>query len=288
LSPALPTGCQEIRYTISGQVKNARNGAGINGVHVRIEGTDVSATTQNGFFTLHGVPHGAATLAFDGDGLIKSTKAIVVDTDIFVGGDSDISMSPTMSSDQWRAVLKWAEHPSDLDTYLKWGSSKVCWYGRQQSSYGVAARLEHDDTTSFGPETIHVSGMGECRGSDSDCNVRYYVNDYTQTGGAMAREGAEVSLYTGERVAGSWKIKDCPHTVSADGNWWHVFSLNAKTNKLVWSCDMGDSSAALTLDFMAKAAGKEMAASVAPTISLRTDLSNATKPTPSLRARTPP
>merc|ERR1719263_363077 len=42
-------------------------------------------------------------------------------------------------------------------------------------------------------------------------------------------------------MAGRWKIADCQRSVSYDGNWWHVFTIDAKTNKLKWSCDKSDS-----------------------------------------------
>jgi len=264
LSPTLPTACQQIKYRVHGQVKDARNGAAIDNVGVSIEGTDIAATTHNGFFTLQEVPSGSAKLVYGKRGLIGNDKRIDVQSDLVVGGPSDIAMSPIMSSDQWRAVLKWGARPSDLDTYLKWGSSKVFYSAREMSSYRISATLEHDDTTAFGPETIHMAGVGECEGGAFDCDIRYYVNDYTQTGD-MSKEGAEVTLYTGERVAGAWKIKDCPQSVSGDDYWWHVFTLDGTTNQLKWSCDHGPSALPPTLGFMQKA---ESNATMVPTMKI--------------------
>merc|ERR1719446_1415648 len=98
--------------------------------------------------------------------------------------------------------------------------------------------LEHDDTSSYGPETVYVSGVGGCSGRGSSCDIKYMLNDYRATG-KMLREGAEVTLYTGSRVAGTWKISDCPGSVDRSRNWWHVFTLDGKTNKLKWSCNTG-------------------------------------------------
>jgi hypothetical protein len=244
--PPLPSACKEIGLTVRGQVKNAQNGGMMNGVTVSVEGTDKSSTTQDGFFTLAMKP-GTAKLRYEKDGFILSTKTLNVMSDIAPGGISDVSMSPTMSDDQWRVVTKWGQTPSDIDSYLKWGSSKVCWYGRSSSSSGLSGLLEHDDTSSFGPETVYMTGVGNCRGGEAECDARFYVNDYGQTG-KMLNEGVEVTLYTGSRAAGHWKIADCASSVSGNRNWWHVFTIDAKDNKVKWSCHEGASSApSLTL-----------------------------------------
>jgi hypothetical protein len=247
LSPTLPAKCEPIKFVIRGQVKDARNGGGMRGVSVSVKDTDIHVTTSardDGHFTLRGVPFGNATLVYFKEGAIKTMKQIFVEGDVVTGGASDVSMSPKMSEDQWRVVLKWNKKPLDLDSYLKWGSSKVFWSGRSARAHGISGQLEHDDTSSYGPETVHISGVGECEGGSFHCDLRYYVNDYGQDGN-MLQKGADVTLYTGERVAGAWKIKDCPGSVSGNGNWWHVMTLDAKTNKLKWSCDMGASTSDL-------------------------------------------
>merc|ERR1719453_1248115 len=50
---------------------------------------------------------------------------------------------------------------------------------------------------------------------------------------------AIVTLYKGSGVAGTWKIGDCQNTVSGDGLWWHVFTIDGKTNQLKWNCRQG-------------------------------------------------
>jgi hypothetical protein len=50
---------------------------------------------------------------------------------------------------------------------------------------------------------------------------------------------AAVTLYNGNSVAGQWKISDCQSTVRSGGNWWHVFTIDGKTNKLKWNCQQG-------------------------------------------------
>jgi hypothetical protein len=99
--------------------------------------------------------------------------------------------------------------------------------------------LEHDETSGFGPETIHISGAGDCRGRPQKCDMKYYLHDFSQTGKMLQSKAVEVSLYTGTRVAGAWNIKDCPRSVSRDKMWWHVLTIDGKSNELKWSCDRG-------------------------------------------------
>jgi len=162
-----------------------------------------------------------------------------VSGNINTGGLADISMSPQMATDEWRAVIKWDRRPSDLDTYGQWGGTKVSWMGRTRRAMGMKGVLEHDDTDGYGPETLYLSGVGRCRGPSFYCDIRYMINDYTESGRMKDISGAQVTLYNGDRVAGTWTIKGCPSTVSSDGNWWHVFTVDGARNRLKWNCNMG-------------------------------------------------
>jgi len=52
----------------------------------------------------------------------------------------------------------------------------------------------------------------------------------------MPNYNAEVTLYSGDKIAGTWKLSDCAGSVSGDKNWWHVFTIDGKTNRLKWHC----------------------------------------------------
>jgi len=235
-TPALPSECKLIALTIRGRVKNARNGRLLSGVKVSIAGTSISATTSFGFFTLRGVPAGAAKLVYEKSTYIKVEDTLTITGDINSGGVADKAMSPSMASDQWRAVVKWGRTPTDLDTYAKWGWSKVYWGGTRQSANGITGKLEVDKTNGYGPETLYLTGVGRCHGGSSQCDIKYLINDYTQSASMLGKGETEVTLYTGTSVAGTFKIKDCSRSVTSDGNWWHVFTIDGKTNKVKWSC----------------------------------------------------
>jgi hypothetical protein len=238
-TPALPSECKLISYKVSARVQNARNGYSLSGVTVTVEGTDNSVTSNWGFFTLRNVPAGQVTLVYRKNGYITTKRELTVTGNVNSGGVGDISMSPAMESDQWRAVVKWGRRPSDLDTYAKWGWSKVCWYGTRQRSNRMTGTLEVDRTSGYGPETLYLTGVGNCRGGSYYCDIKYIINDYTRSGSMLRLGDAEVTAYTGSRVAGTWKITQCPQSVSSDGNWWHVFTLDGRTNRLKWNCASG-------------------------------------------------
>jgi hypothetical protein len=207
---------------------------------VSIKDTDFSATTSGGRFTLSGVPGGSIKVEYSKEGYISGEKLIDLQSDISTGGAADISLSPVMAADAWRVVLKWGVKPRDLDTYGRWGSYKACWYQKSQSDGVMSARLEHDDTDSYGPETLHLTGVGKCTGGSQYCDIKYLVNDYTQTH-IMGETDVQITLYNGDSIAGTWDIANCQSSVDTDQLWWHVFTIDGMTNKLKWNCNQGAS-----------------------------------------------
>jgi len=238
-APALPSGCQRVLYYIRGRVKNARNGGAMSGVKVTVQGTSISATSSFGFFTLRNIPPGTVKLVYTKSGMISTEKELTVNGNVNSGGDGDVNLSPAMSTDQWRAVVKWNAYPRDLDTYttFAWGTP-ACWYNTRKSAVGMTARLEVDRTSGYGPETMFISGVGNCRGSRSTCTIQFWVKDYGRNGN-MLQKGVDVTVYNGNRVAGSYKIGDCASSVSEGGNKWRVFDIDGRTNRLSWTCNGG-------------------------------------------------
>jgi hypothetical protein len=241
LDPALPSRCQPITFAIHGLVKDSRNGRGMSGSTVKVQGSTSGASTSGGMFTLNNVApvNGQITLVYEGSGYIKVEKTFDLIADVNVGGDADTSMSPTLADDQWRAVIKWKARPADLDTYGFWGNTKTCWYQTWSRAYGMTVQLEKDDTNGFGPETLFFGNIGKCTASEEYCDIRYEINDYNHEGTMKDISDAAVTLYNGNSVAGQWKISDCQSTVRSGGNWWHVFTIDGKTNKLKWNCQQG-------------------------------------------------
>jgi len=245
--PALPAACKLITFMVHGQAKDARSGRGLVGVTVTIVGTGQTVSTNNGFFSFHNVPKGVVKVRYTRNQFITSEQQITLASDINNGGPADVNMSPEMSSSEWRATLKWAQSPRDLDTYAKWGSGKTFYGKTYRSASGLSAKLEKDDTNGEGPETVYFKGVGQCRGSASACDIKYIINDYSKTKN-MPNYRGEVTLYTGHRTAGTWKLSDCPRAISRDKNWWHVFTIDGRTNRLKWHCGMGTASGQVLLN----------------------------------------
>jgi hypothetical protein len=238
--PDLPTECLPITYVIRGLSRDAPTANYLDGVQVTIKDTNYEGTSSNGHFTLQGVPAGVIKVEYHKEGYISGEREIDLEADISTGGAADISMSPVMAADAWRVVLKWGVKPTDLDTYGRWNSYKACWYQKTQTDGVMSMKLEHDDTDSYGPETLHISGVGKCTGGAYFCDIKYLVNDYTESS-IMGTTDVEVTLYNGDRIAGSWKIDNCESSVEAGQNWWHVFTIDGMTNQLKWNCNQGPS-----------------------------------------------
>jgi hypothetical protein len=200
-TPALPTECIKIGFTLQGRVLNARDGTSLDGVKITVEGTGITATASSGFFALLNVPVGSFLIKYEVASYISNARPVNVTGDIAVGGVMDINMAPLMNADEWRAVIKWSDYPLDLDTFGFWGSSKTCWYQKDQYGGNMQLTLEVDRTQGYGPETLYYKNVGSCTGSSSMCDIRYSIHDYTETGHMYDDSKAEVTLYTGERIA---------------------------------------------------------------------------------------
>lgn len=231
--PALPAKCKPITFQLQGEVKNAPTGAPLNGAKVELVGGGF-VETQGGFFTIKDLKPGKIKLKYSKSGFISAEKEFDMAGNMEAGGPADISMSPMMAPSEWRSVVKWGDYPTDLDTYLKWGQNSVNWQETYVDSTFIG-KLEVDDTDGFGPETVHMQRVGTCDGPAAKCDLKYMINDYDETG-ELEEYGATVTLYHGEKVEGEWNVKDCPGSVSDDGNWWHVYTIDGKNNKLKWHC----------------------------------------------------
>jgi len=234
--PSLPAKCQMIKYTICGWARDARNARGLGGITVEAGGKSVT-TWGNGFYRIYGVPAGATTLKMSGGAWITVTKNFDLQQNTHCEGVGSIKLSPKMANDEWRAVLSWGRRPPDLDTHVYWGTRKTLWYRRGMNwGYGLGVRLEKDDVNGYGPETTFFRNVGSCTsGSAIHCDLTYKIKDYGRNR-KIRTSDASVILYHGDHVEGEFKIKDAPESaISADKNWWHVFTIDGKTNKLKYS-----------------------------------------------------
>jgi hypothetical protein len=132
--------------------------------------------------------------------------------------EKQYALSPQLEQGQKRIVLNWGASPSDLDAYLSGpgneGETFEISY-RQKEARGV--RLDRDDTSSYGPETITIL-------QQYDGEYRFWVRNYSAYGSStstgLSNSGATVSLYDETGLIQQFSV---PQGAGAQ---WDVFTLN--------------------------------------------------------------
>jgi hypothetical protein len=131
-----------------------------------------------------------------------------------------VTLAALPSSGETRIVLTWGQDPSDLDSHLVGpnadGSLFHVFY--QQLGDDSYAELDHDDTTSYGPETITIY-------SQIDGVYNYAVHDYTDRdstdSSSLSQSGATVRVYRGSTLAATFSVPS-----NSSGTLWTVFTMN--------------------------------------------------------------
>ena len=130
-------------------------------------------------------------------------------------------------------VLTWGEQPADLDAHVGGRDTQNLGDtdGRFHSHYldrapVTYAGLDHDDTTSFGPETITIrpeSGTG----SWVEGTYTYWVHNFSGSPG-FDQSDAVVTIYQGGAQIAQYAVGSEPGVGSA-GNLWRVCDLTMDT-----------------------------------------------------------
>ena len=115
-----------------------------------------------------------------------------------------VALSPTLSENQIRIVLTWGKSPSDLDSYLKISNGTTISYSNKT---GDGLRLDVDDTSGYGPETITIDNV------NNSLVYKYIIYDYSNVS-AVGVKGCEVNVYTssgsykfiGNKVSRAWEV----------------------------------------------------------------------------------
>lgn len=135
--------------------------------------------------------------------------------------DVNVYLSPTLSDhESARIVLRWGEDPRDLDSHLllpeKLNIDHVYYPGsnkRAEKDGEIAAMLDVDDTTSYGPETVTIY--------DRLSGVYTYAVYFYAGSGTLGMSDAEVEVYLK-----SGEIKKFKVPAYCQKRWWHVFDLD--------------------------------------------------------------
>lgn len=220
---------------IKGHVVDATNGLAVDGAVVKFKRgwnnrygsnigfwSDTKAYTDNNGDYKITLPIGAYTAEIAKEGYYTAYTNIIVSAE---DRDAFTALSPEVNENEYRVVLTWGDTPSDLDSHLTGyidGNSLHVYYGNQNaySNGELIASLDHDDTSSYGPETITFSI------ADDDDTVTYYVHDYSNGGNsnsyALSFSNATVTVYSGNNIFEPI-VYHIP--VGKAGTDWYVFEI---------------------------------------------------------------
>ena len=165
---------------LSGVISNAQNGNPIAGAIVTV-GTRTATTNASGQYSIPDAPAGSVTVTSTATGFANRTDTVTV-----VAGTTttfSASLVPQGSLTTGVAiVLNWGAEPRDLDSHLvgpnNAGGRFHCYYGSPTPVTFV--RLDVDDTSGFGPETISIAPVSA--GAFVAGTYNYYVHQYAGTG----------------------------------------------------------------------------------------------------------
>lgn len=216
------TSATKIASTVSGVVTNAKNGSPLSGVSIKArKGSNVKSgnvytsttSASDGKYSIK-LPAGNYTIEASKNGFITSYSNV---TSTGAPVSLSISISENLTSGEMRIVLTWGETPSDLDSHLRFnsgGSDYHIYYSSKTATFGSSnsVKLDVDDTTSYGPETITIS-------NPEAAEYTYYVHKFSSSG-TLAESEARVTVYRGNAQIATYEIPR-----NATGVDWYVFKI---------------------------------------------------------------
>lgn len=150
-----------------------------------------------------------------------TTYVIGVSTSGYRNIGQDATAIRIPASDEIRIVLTWAEDPRDEDSHLLGptpdGNVFHTWYADREFSVTdtVYADLDHDDVTSYGPETTTIRKR-------TDGFYQFYVHHFSGES-TLRNSFAKVEVYVGDSASPA-KVYNIP-TGNGDEIYWDVFSM---------------------------------------------------------------
>jgi hypothetical protein len=226
LSAALPAQIDKMRGVLEDEMDHdnytlrfldALDGKPIAGAAVTIDDKAQFTTDHEGKIKFpKDFNDGNLVVRFTAEGYISTTITIeVIAGTIF---NNRISVSPEMAMEWVRIILDWGRSPKDLDAHFeKNGSYHVSFRNMKTASDGTC-RLDRDDTSGFGPETITVEKI------ETEGKYTYWVHDYTNltndNSRHLSRSGATVKVYGNGTLQGYYTVPS-----GQRGNVWKVFEI---------------------------------------------------------------
>jgi len=196
---------------------NALDGEPVMGAVVELDGIGVYETDPDGKIKFPRTEEdGDIGVHFKAEGFIDTDVNIeVVAETIF---NNRISVSPEMALEYVRIILDWGRNPKDLDAHFTKNKEYHISYRNMKVSNDGIAKLDRDDTDSFGPETITIKEI------KSDAHYIFWVQDYTNRNDdnskSLSKSGATIKVY------GNGELQESVSVPSGQrGNRWNVFEI---------------------------------------------------------------
>jgi hypothetical protein len=197
---------------------NALNGDPIKGATITIEEVGTFVTDAEGKIKFSRADEDALYLVnFSADSYITTDVSLeAVAGTIF---NNRISVSPVMAMENMRIIVDWGRRPADLDAHLTKNKSYHISYHDMKVSDDGEARLDRDDTDSWGPETITI------RQIETEGHYEFWVHDYTnrndENSRKLSKSKATVKVYGNNQLLEIFSIP-----TDGRGNKWHVFTID--------------------------------------------------------------
>lgn len=240
---------------VVGQVLNSQTGGGIGDATLQFQRevggtlhTELEVETDaDGVFRIEHAPTGTFDVVITAPGFLRATvEDVVIGNGTFTLDPVALAEVPPVGS--FRVVLNWGDSPRDLDAHLTGpdgaGGRYHVYYGNTNEG---GATLDHDDTDSYGPETITFT-------TPHDGVYRYSVHNYSDQsadGTAGMANNAVVRLYDSDGQIGYAHTPIQP----GPGNTWRV--LEVVVTNGVPSVNDGNEVAGLGQYFTASSSGDE-------------------------------
>jgi PKD repeat protein len=236
--------------TLTGMVTNALNGNPIPNATVTVGGLS-DITDANGNYIITNIPAGVLNANFTATPTSGNANLSVQFTDLSAEGthtvtasasgfttystsgvvipaggslEMQISLSPALTSGQYRFVLTWGELPYDLDSHLKTpmieGNTYHIYYSDQGSVTSPPYdTLDIDDVTSYGPETMTLYELfpGE---------YHYFIYNYSGSPD-ITTSNAMIQIYNSTGLIQTLQVP-----TSGTGLYWDVCTLNGSNGSL--------------------------------------------------------
>ena len=252
--------------SLTGNVTNALDGSPIANATVTIAGL-TTTTNSNGAYELKDIKPGYVNADFSSNTQKGSkpleikfinltsdgSQAIDISASNFISYEGmiklkpgqdytfDFSLSPVLGQGEIRAVLNWGSVPYDLDAHLftpeiNGSKHQIYWNNIGSLTEVPYAALDHDDTLSYGPETITINRT-------FDGTYHYYVTNYSKGAGIDTTYGfkdseATVSIYNEK---GKFATIGIPREANArDEIHWKVFSVDGSTGSITIENKLSD------------------------------------------------